>query len=299
MPGNGRQTTLQFNHPPARVVSLVPSITESLFDLGLGDAVVGITEYCTHPAEKLAELARIGGPKNPDVEQILALHPDLVLANWEENPRQAVETLEAAGVQVLVTFPRTIRESMDLLWILAGVFQSRMAAIRIETLEIAVDWALSAGREKTPFRYFCPIWYSPPGANQAWYMAFNQFTYPHAVLDLIGGENVFADRVRRYPLEADLGLQPPQDAGERDTRYPRVTVDEIRAADPVLILLPDEPYYFNEAACQRVIAHLDGVSAVRAGRVVRVDGSLLTWHGTRLAKALQELPVLVEDALSK
>ena len=98
---------LQFDHAPRRVVSLVPSLTESLFELGVGDTVVGVTDYCIHPAERLAGLPRLGGPKNPDIAAIAALQPDLVLANWEENTRQAVEALER-GVPVWVTLPLSV-----------------------------------------------------------------------------------------------------------------------------------------------------------------------------------------------
>jgi iron complex transport system substrate-binding protein len=285
---------LVFRKPPRRVVSLVPSLTESLFDLGLGFAVVGITDYCTQPAEALAGLPRLGGPKNPHLEEILALQPDLVLANQEENTRQSVEFLEAAGLAVWVTFPQTVRQSLDVLWHLAGLFESRLAAARLESLETTLEWAVSAAANNNSLRCFCPIWYDPGADSRPWWMTFDRRTYCHDLLALLGAQNVFADRRRRYPLAADLGDAPPQEPGERDTRYPRVTLEEIRQAQPEIILLPDEPFIFSEDHAAELRTLLPELPAVQNNRIHRLDGSLITWHGTRLARALQTLPGLIQ-----
>lgn len=291
--GNGQKKALHFHHPPERVVSLVPSLTESMFDLGLGEAMVGITDYCTQPEEKVANLPRLGGTKNPNIEEIVKLEPELVMANWEENTLPVVEALEAAGIQVWVTFPKNIRQSLDILWTLTGLFQSRLAAVRLETLELTVDWARNAASERAPVRYFCPIWFEMTSRGQPWWMTFNQDTYAHDVLALSGGENVFSDRQRRYPLDADLNLTPPQDPGERDVRYPRIALEEIEEANPEVILLPDEPFSFEGDHITYLQQTMPKVKAVKTGRVFQVDGSLITWHGTRLARALQTLPSLL------
>jgi ABC-type Fe3+-hydroxamate transport system substrate-binding protein len=125
-------------------------------------------------------------------------------------------------------------------------------------------------------------------------MTFNAGTYCHDVLARCGGRNVFADRDRRYPLEADLGEQAPEDPGGRDIRYPRVTVEEVRQLDPQCILLPQEPFAFNEADRDQIRNALEDTAAVRADRVHIVDGRLLTWHGTHLARSLAELPGLLQ-----
>lgn len=292
--GNGHNRALHFASPPQRVVSLVPSMTESLFELGLGSAVVGITDFCIHPAEALVGLPRLGGPKNPRVDEILALQPDLVLANWEENTRSTVEALQRAGVAVWVTFPRTVLESLDVLWKLAELFRSPEANIRLRTLELTLDWAISAVDERRVVRYFCPIWQQETQDGRLWWMTFNRQTYPSDLLLLIGGENVFAERERRYPLEADLGLEAAQDPGERDTRYPRVTVEEVIAVQPEVILLPDEPFKFTETHVEQIAGLLAETPAARRGCIYLIDGSLITWHGTRLARALRELPAVLE-----
>src|SRR6266849_1180955 len=95
------------DYVPQRVVSLVPSVTESLFDLNIGTRVVGVTDYCTRPADAVSKLPRLGGTKNPNIEAIVALHPDLVIMNQEENRQEDAEALQAAGVPVWVTHPNT------------------------------------------------------------------------------------------------------------------------------------------------------------------------------------------------
>jgi iron complex transport system substrate-binding protein len=288
--GNGHHTSITFHHPPQRVVSLVPSMTESMFDLGLGSALIGITDFCIHPAEDVKNLPRLGGPKNPRAGEIIDLEPDLVLANWEENTRELVETLEAANLKVWVTFPRSVHGSLDVLWTMASLFQSQMARVRIQTLELTLDWAMSAASERPSQSFFCPIWYETASDGQQWWMTFNQGTYSNDLLKCLGGENIFADRARRYPLAADLGQQEAQDPDGRDTRYPCVTLAEIRSAQPQAVLLPSEPFAFNEAHRSMLLEMLADTPAGRGGAVHLVDGTLITWHGTRLAHALRELP---------
>jgi len=291
MPGkNGHSRPLYFTHPPRRVVSLVPSLTESMFDLGLGQAVVGVTDYCIHPREQLANLPRLGGTRNPRVPEILALEPDLVMANWEENTRQTVEELEAHSIAVWVTFPKTVLESLDVLWKLVELFRDQQAQLRLEMLERSLEWTIAAVGDRASLRYFCPIWHEDRQPDPPWWMTFNRYTYCNDLLLLLGGENVFGERERRYPLAADLGLGPPEDSASRDTRYPRLGLDEIRLAQPGLILLPDEPYAFGEEHLAQLRQLLADTPAVRNNRIFLIEGSLITWHGTRLARALRELP---------
>lgn len=293
--GNGFKKTIQFEQPPRRVVSLVPSMTESLFALGFGDSVVGVTDYCVHPPNAVKNLYKVGGPKNPRLDDILSLQPDLILANQEENTRQVVEALEAAGERVWVTFPKTVRQAVDVLWVLVGIYQDRQAAVRLETLEISLDWAESAIASVQPVRYFCPIWRDTTSEGRPWWMTFNHETYCHDLLRLAGGENVFANRERRYPLSADLekiSVDQEVDAEKHDIRYPRVPLEEIRMANPDVILLPDEPFPFEQHHADELCQLLPEVKAVREGKIHLIDGSLITWHGTRMGLALRELPGL-------
>lgn len=287
---NGFRNVPQFDQPPQRVVSLVPSLSESLIDLELSDVLVGVTDYCVHPAGKLSAIPKVGGTKTPSIEKIIELKPDLVLLNQEENSKEVVEKLEAEGINIWVSFPKTIREALDVLWTIVGVYQNKLAAIRLEVLERNVDWAESALFDKPKLRYFCPIWQGKINSGLDWWMTFNQSTYVHDVLRLMGGENIFADRQRKYPIEADLGVTDPEEPGDRDTRYPHVTAEEIQERDPQLILLPNEPFEFSDKHKHILQDKLEATEACKSGQLFFVDGSLLTWHGTRLAKALQELP---------
>lgn len=275
---------------PASVVSLVPSITESLFDLGLGSRLVGRTDYCIYPEGLVDGIPTVGGTKNPAIERIIALRPSLVIANYEENRKADVEALQAADIPVWVTFPRTVPDVFTLLWNLMYLFDQTDMAPRVRLIEKHYDMVLNmseANEENLP-RVFVPIWHDP-------LMTFNKDTYAHDLLRVLGGANVFAKRERQFPLAADMGNAQPLAAdderlSERDTRYPRVSDDEVEAAQPDIILLPSEPFAFTEA--HRPLFQKLDVPAVANQRIHLVDGSLLTWHGTRLAHALAHLPAL-------
>lgn len=249
-----------------RIVSLVPSLTEALFSLGLGDRVVGVTEWCVHPVDGVAPLPKLGGTKNPDVPALLALAPDLVIANREENRQRDVERLEAAGVPIWLTYPRTVREGVALLRELAGLGASEAAVESvIEPVERAVERAERALATATapPRRVFCPIWRDP-------WMSVGADTYAHDLLRLCGGENVFANRA--------------------DRRYPRITLDELVAARPDVVLLPDEPYAFAEPDLRELAAL---AIPARKGRIHHVDGTLVSWYGPRIARAVDTIRALL------
>lgn len=273
------------DRPPQRVVSLVPSMTESLFDLMLGNRLIAITDYCVHPAAGVAQLPRIGGTKNPDVARIIGLKPDLVIANQEENRKADVEALRAAHIPVWVTYPRTVADAFNLLWNIMHVFDEPAMVPRVRLIEQTMDWVwrISEKRvEDAVCRVFAPIWYDP-------LMTFNGDTYASDLLRVCGAVNVFAERERRYPLSADVGVGEARlDASERDVRYPRVTINEVLAAQPDVVLLPSEPFAFTEAHIA-LFAQLD-IPAAHKRRITLIDGSLLTWHGTRIAYALNSLP---------
>ena len=124
-------------------------------------------------------------------------------------------------------------------------------------------------------------------------MTFNQDTYMHDLLQLFGWINIFSHRQRRYPIEADLGLCEAEDSSGKDTRYPHITRGEIVAGNPEIILLPSEPFKFEEQHRLSFIDQFYETQAVRTSQVILIDGSLLTWHGTRLGKALVEFGALL------
>lgn len=250
--------------PARRIVSLIPSITEILFAIGAGDRVVGCTIYCTEPPEGVATKTRVGGEKNPRLDVIRELSPDLVIANVEENVREHVETLRAWGIPVHVTYPRTVADGIRLVGELGALLEVGEPARGLEAeLQARYDQVRAAAAGRRPRRVFCPIWRRP-------YMTINRDTYVHDMLAVSGGANVF---------------------GDEPTRYPEVSLEQVAAADPEVILLPDEPYRFRRAHVAD-FAPFPDLPAVRDGRIHLVDGKLLSWYGPRIAEALRVLPPL-------
>jgi ABC-type Fe3+-hydroxamate transport system substrate-binding protein len=281
-----------FDQAPKRVISLVPSMTENLFLLGFGSFVVGVTDYCIHPKEKLKGMPRVGGPKDPDIEMIVELSPDLVILNQEESTPQVVKELNESGIRIWITFPTTVDEAIADLHSLLGIFKNDKAAIQIKSLQAALDIVQLSGIDNEKVRCFCPIWMDKFG-DINWMMTFNSDTYTDYLLEVCGAKNVFAERKRNYPLGADLGLVDSEDVGDRDTRYPRVTVKEINDQNPQLILLPSEPFKFDQSHVEVLKSVLAETDAVKNDRVILVDGTLLFWPGVRLGLALQILPNLI------
>ena len=283
---------IELDERPPKIVSLVPSYTESLFDLGFGAWVVGVTDYCIHPAAELAKVERVGGVKNASVEQILALAPDVVIANQEENSLGTIRQLEDAGLSVWLSFPKSVAEMFEVLGGMVRFYHDEVASLRVRFLETSLDWAVQAAAEQPKQTFFCPIWQGQLDNGQVWWMTFNFDTYACDLLEKLGGVNVFAKRQRRYPLEAEFGLVQAEDPGQRDTRYPCVSMEEVIAAQPQVILLPDEPFVFDEAMQAQMMELLADTPAVKNQRVYRIDGSLIAWYGTRIRLALETIPDL-------
>ncbi len=289
--GNGYNPHLMFVNPPKRVVSLVPSISESIIELGVGDRLVGITDFCPDPTGEQGRTTTVGGTRSPEIETISTLEPELVFANQEENSLETIEQLEKLGIPVWVTFPKNVDDAIKILWAMTRIFKIESeAAQRLTHLEQMLDWTRRASFMAPSTKVFCPIWQDENEQAGLWWMTVNQETYVDSVLSISGGENIFKMRERRYPLAADLGLAEPEKPGVRDIRYPRVTVEEIKALSPQVVLLPSEPFAFGEVEREQVVAALAGTPAVQEGKVFLVDGRLLTWHGTHLAHALSEVP---------
>ena len=264
--------SLVFVHPPQRIVSLVPSDTYSVIALGSGDRLVGRTTYCEHGEG----VQTVGGTKNVDVDAVLARAPQLVIANQEENTRKPLEAL-AERVPVLVSLPRRVDQGIAHLARLARVLGVEQGARDL----IARGYALPAPVPATT-RAFIPIWMDP-------LMTMNGDTFGSDVLARVGIANAFGDRLRLYPLAADLGKTAPQDAPGRDVRYPRVTLDEVRDRGADLIVLPDEPYVFT-AADEAVLR-----GALPHARVLRVSGKDLFWYGAWTVDALPRLSAQVTN----
>jgi ABC-type Fe3+-hydroxamate transport system substrate-binding protein len=288
-----RGVVLAWRSPPSRIVSLVPSDTYSLVRLGGRARIVGRTRYCVAPADEVADIPVVGGTKDADVERIAGLQPDLVVANQEESSRRDVAALQARGLRVLVSFPQTMAAGLAHLARLARALGHAQGDEPARTVIAGAYQALrtaAATRPGRPVRAFVPIWMDP-------LMTVHASTFISDVLAVVGAENVFADRERRYPLAADLGTGAPLPADRvagRDVRYPRVTLDEVAARAPELVLLPDEPHPFTEADAA-VFRALD-LGAGRRPAVLFCDGKDLMWYGARSVEGLGRLRALVDSA---
>lgn len=243
-----------------RVVSLVPSLTETLFVLGRGEIVIGVTRYCTEPAGAVRQLERVGGTKNPDVGRSCELRPDLVIVSAEENRKEDFEALERAGLNLFVAFPLRARAIGGLLRRLGELIDARAGAERIAKEQEEILLEMGEARDSTRPRVFCPIWKNP-------WMSFNRDTYAGDMLSVAGGTNVCAEQAEGYC---------------------RVTLEEIAATMPEVILLPDEPYVFTAKALPD-LASLHDTPAWRSNRVHFIDGKALSWYGPRTGAALRYL----------
>ena len=206
--------TFNFPTPPRRVVSLVPSLTETLFDLGAGDVVVGITDFCIFP-EGL-DRPRLGGTKNPRIDEINKLEPDLVYMNLEENLERHAKQIEAFA-PVFVTEPKTVDDVAELIATLGDIHQCSDRAHEL-TEALARE-----GESVAAFTFAVPIWKKP-------WMWCGGDTYVSNLVASIGGDNVLRDR----------------------DRYPTLTLDDVLALRPDIVFLPDEPYAFTSSDAEEI-----------------------------------------------
>jgi len=246
---------------PRRLVSLVPSITETLFALGVGERVVGVTDYCTHPPEEVARVTKVGGTKDPHLEAILQLAPDLVILNDEENRREDFTWLAERGLPLYVTAPRKVADGIAMIDKLGALLGCQpQSGPLAQTLRSRYDRLATEVAGQPRLRVFCPIWRKP-------WMSFNRDTYIDDMLWCGGGENVLRARTDRYFT---------------------LTLEEVETLSPQVVLLPSEPYPF----ATKHIVHLTPLRdtpAGRAGHFYCVDGRALCWYGPRIADGLEQL----------
>ncbi|MET9379606.1 helical backbone metal receptor [Streptomyces sp. NPDC002928] len=225
-----------------RVVSLVPSLTEAVA-VSVPGALVGATDWCTHPAD--LDVVRVGGTKNPKAERILALAPDLVVANEEENRAPDLAALRTAGVEVLVTEVRDVPQAFRELDRVLRACGARGRPRWLDEAEAA--WAALPVPESRRTAVV-PVWRRP-------WMVLGRDTFAGDVLARLGVDHVYASHAERYP---------------------RIPLEELRAAEPDVVVLPDEPYRFTAD---------DGPEAFPGLPCALVSGRHLTWYGPSLAEA--------------
>jgi ABC-type Fe3+-hydroxamate transport system substrate-binding protein len=215
-----RGRTFAFASPPRRVVSLVPSLTETLFDLGAGNAVAGITDFCIFPPN--LALPRLGGTKNPRVDDIRALAPDLVYMNLEENLARHAEQIETFA-PVFVTEPKTVDDVAQLIATLGAIHHRETRAAEL------LDELAGERRHICDFTFAVPIWKKP-------WMWCGGDTYVSNLVEDTGGRNVLRDAAR----------------------YPTIELHDVLALNPDIVFLPDEPYAFTADDAREIGARAIG-----------------------------------------
>lgn len=246
---------------PKRIISLVPSQTELLFDLGLRDEVIGITKFCIHPDEWFRSKTKVGGTKTIDFEKIRQLNPDLIIGNKEENEQEQIEEL-MKHYPVWMSDINTLKQAFDMITRVGMIVDKNFEAINLK-LKIEASFKLlqpstSNHQLATNCAYF--IWRNP-------FMAAGNNTFINEMLQCSGFKNVFA--------ENDLG------------RYPIIAAEQLANVNPNLIFLSSEPYPFQEKHFQEFQLICPDA------QIILVDGELFSWYGSRLLQAPEYFSKLV------
>lgn len=240
-----------------RIVSLVPSLTETLFDLGLGEQVIGRTHYCIHPPAAAA-VPSVGGTKKIRLDRLQALKPTHVLVNVDETPRALAESVAALGIEVIVTHPIEPLDNLGLFRLLGFVFdRAAEATVLAARFRTAYAELALAARDWPGRRVLYLIWKNP-------WMTVSPDTYIAHTLALVQWRTV---------------------GGDPDIRYPEVALDQVARRGVDLVLLSSEPYRFSESDVATLRATLgpDGPSA----RLI--NGEMTSWYGSRAIQALDYL----------
>jgi ABC-type hemin transport system substrate-binding protein len=245
---------------PKRIISIVPSQTELLFDLGLDEKIVGITKFCIHPAEKIKHITKIGGTKQLNIEAIHNLRPHLIIANKEENEQSQVEEL-MKHYPVWISDIHNLPTALDMIIKVGEITGTKNKANKIAE-EISLQFvSLTPAQPKFSVMYL--IWRKP-------YMAAGSGTFIDNMLQLCGFENVVAAQ-----------------------RYPELSTDEIIAARPDVLLLSSEPYPFGQK-------HIDEFKLMLPeAKIELVDGELFSWYGSRLLHSPPYFNTLIDKLTTK
>lgn len=231
--------------PPQRIISLVPSQTELLADLGLSDRVVGITKFCVHPEDWKKSKTIIGGTKNFDFDKIRALQPDLIIGNKEENYLEGIKTL-SAQYPVWMSDIVTLEDSLSMI---RNIGQITNTSFKSDKIADDIESSFKNLAKLPSLRTLYLIWKGP-------WMAAAPGTFIDEMMKLSGLENCFS----------------------RQTRYPELSTEQIQRLNPELILLSSEPFPFKEK-------HIEELQLLcPKAKILLVDGEMFSWYGSRLLK---------------
>lgn len=253
---------LEFSKKPQRIISVVPSQTELLYDLGLDKEVVGITKFCIHPECWFREKERIGGTKNLNIDKIISLQPDLIIANKEENTQKDIELLQQ-HFPVWISDINTLTDALKMIADIGKLTEKEdKAAEIIHTIKSEFDLLKLDFKNKKSIRTAYFIWFNPM-------MTAANHTFINCMLGICNFENVFADK----------------------NRYPEISEQELKEANPELILLSSEPFPFKE----KHIAYFQFICP--KAKIELVDGEFFSWYGSRLiyaAKYFKQLRLKIQ-----
>ncbi len=256
--------------PEARILSLVPSLTELLFALGLGPRVVGRTRFCVLPQDRVAAVETVGGTKTVKMEKVLALRPSHAVVNIDETPKELAQALAGQGIRVIVTHPVEVTDNPGLYRLLGGIFGAEAEA-RALTAQFEESYRSvcskrpkSASRRAASRRVVYLIWKKP-------WMTVSGDTYISRMLSLIGWQTA----------------AHPASGGPAD-RYPEIALADDRLAETDLVLFSTEPFPFTE----KHVAEFRADFPAHAAKARLVDGRLLGWYGSRAIEGLRYLEEL-------
>lgn len=241
--------TVHLVSTPQRIISVVPSQTELLFDLGLGERVIGITKFCIHPNEWFRSKTRVGGTKNLNLEKIKALQPDLIIANKEENTRDQIEAL-AKHYPLWISDINKLEQAIEMIIELGKITDRKERATQLAAgiLNGFSEWSTRRPKKTLSAAYL--IWKNP-------WITVGGDCFIQDMLNKAGYLNVF----------------------EELKRYPSITLDDLVDRAPELVLLSSEPYPFKEKDLSELQI------ALPHSKIVLVDGELFSWYGSRLAQS--------------
>lgn len=243
---------------PRRIVSIVPSQTELLFDLGLSEEVVGITNFCIHPRELFLSKTRIGGTKQLNFEKIDALQPDLIIANKEENQKEQVELLQEK-YPVWISDINTLEDAYEMMQSVGQLVNRTDKANQLTNFIQSEFQSLSRCEESSKsVAYF--IWRKP------WMVAAKD-TFIHHILERIGFTNTF----------------------ETSSRYPETDLETLKKLSPDYVFLSSEPYPFKQRHIEEIQSYVPN------SKIVLVDGEMFSWYGSRLQHAPNYFQSLFEN----
>ncbi len=249
--------TIALTTPPKRIISLVPSQTELLYDLGLETEVIGITKFCIHPDTWFKTKTRVGGTKNVNIETVRSLQPDLIIANKEENVKQQIEALQSIA-PVWVSDVEDLDEALQMIVSLSEITGKPKKGIDLATTIAQEFQTLPTINHKLSTAYL--IWKDP-------YMIVGGDTFINDMLHRCGFKNIFADQ----------------------QRYPEITIEKLKTTGCKLLLLSSEPYPFNRKHIEDLQQQLPQT------KILLVDGEMFSWYGSRLQKASSYFAELIKQ----